>query len=247
LERVATLSVILTTSILASAMITIFLTTVIPSTLSAAIAQPLTTMHKREVTIELGQGGGLQTKGELTIPAVENGPFPTVLLIHGSGATDKDEYLPPMVTGTDNESRPFWQIAEYLSERGFVVLRYDKRGIGENTTILDLNTYANATVQQFQSDAEAVLNVFMWQPEVDRGRITIIGHSEGAIIAPRIAAERPGDVQDVVLTSAAAQPISNIISYQLVNRTLFFASQDWDLNHDGFLSLEEVSLIQTHL
>jgi pimeloyl-ACP methyl ester carboxylesterase len=75
---------------------------------------------------------------------------------------------------------------------------------------------------------------------VDRDKITIIGHSEGAIIAPRIAAERPEDVQNIVLMSAAAQPISEIVSYQLVNRTLFFASQDWDLNHDGFLSLDEV-------
>lgn len=40
--------------------------------------------------------------------------------------------------------------------------------------------------------------------------------------------------------SAAAQPISEIVSYQLVNRTLFFASQDWDSNHDGLLSLDEV-------
>jgi len=94
-------------------------------------------MHKREVTTELepdGGGGSLQTKGELTIPAVENEPFPAVLLIHGSGATDRDEYLPPMAIGTGNESRPFRQIAEYLSERGFVVLGYDKRGIGENGT-----------------------------------------------------------------------------------------------------------------
>ncbi len=219
---------------------TTILASIIPSALNAAEAQPLTTIHKRDVTIELEPGGMLQTKGELTIPDVGNGPFPAVLLIHGSGATDRDEYLPPMVTGTGNESRPFWQIAEYLSERGFVVLRYDKRGIGENGTILDLNSYANATVQQFQSDAEAALNVLIQQPEVDTGRITIIGHSEGAIIAPRIAAERPEDIQNIVLMSAAAQPISEIVSYQLVNRTLFFANQDWDSNRDGFLSLEEV-------
>ena len=225
-------------SILASAMTMIL---IIPSTPNVAEAQLLTTYHKREVTIELEPGGGgLQTKGELTIPAVRNGPFPAVLLIHGSGATDRDEYLPPMVTGTGNESRPFWQIAEYLSERGFVVLRYDKRGIGENGTILDLNTVANSTVQQFQSDAEAALTVLMQQPEVDPERVTIIGHSEGAIIAPSIAAERPDDIQNVVLMSAAAQPISDIVSYQLVNRTLFFARQDWDANHDGLLSLEEV-------
>jgi uncharacterized protein len=120
------------------------------------------------------------------------------------------------------------------------VLRYDKRGIGENGTILDLNAYANATVQQFQSDAESALNVLIQQPEVDRDKITIIGHSEGAIIAPRIADERQEDVQNIVLMSAAAQPISEIVSYQLVNRTLFFASQDWDSNHDGLLSLDEV-------
>jgi len=213
---------------------------IVPSTPNAAEAQPLRTIHKKELTIELEPDGSLQTKGELTIPAVGDGPFPAVLLIHGSGATDRDEYLPPMVTGTGNESRPFWQIAEYLSERGFVVLRYDKRGIGENGTILDLKTYANATVQQFQSDAEAALNVLIQQPEVNRESITIIGHSEGAIIAPRIAAERPGEVQNIVLMSAAAQPISDIISYQLVNRTLFFARQDWDSNHDGLLSLDEV-------
>ena len=82
MERVATISVILITSILASAMIMIFFTTIIPSTLSAVTAQPLTTMHKREVAIELEPGGGgLQTKGELTIPAVENGTF-------SSGAPD---------------------------------------------------------------------------------------------------------------------------------------------------------------
>jgi pimeloyl-ACP methyl ester carboxylesterase len=238
LKRVAKTSIILVSSILTSLVMTMLITPSIPNT---AEAQQLTTIHKREVTIELEQGGeGLQTKGEITIPAVGNGPFPAVLLIHGSGATDRDEYIPPTDTGTGNESRPFWQIAEYLSERGFVVLRYDKRGIGENGTILDLNTVANSTVQQFQSDAEAALNVLMQQPEVNRERITILGHSEGAIIAPRIAAERPVEVQNVILMSAAAQPISEVISYQLVNRTLFFARQDWDANHDGLLSLEEV-------
>jgi uncharacterized protein len=237
LERVTIISIILVTNILVSVMTTIL---IVPSTPNAAEAQLLSTIHKKELTIELEPDGSLQTKGELTIPAVGDGPFPAVLLIHGSGATDRDEYLPPMVTGTGNESRPFLQIAEYLSERGYVVLRYDKRGIGENGTILDLDTHANATVQQFQSDAEAALNVLMQQPEVNPEWITIIGHSEGAIIAPRIAAERQEDIQNVILMSAASQPISDIISYQLVNRTLFFARQDWDSNHDGLLSLEEV-------
>src|SRR3712207_7693247 len=58
--------------------------------------------------------------------------------------------------------------------------------------------------------------------------------------SPRIASERQEDVQNVILMSAAAQPISEIVSFQLVNRTLFFASQDWDRNYDGLLSLNEV-------
>jgi alpha-beta hydrolase superfamily lysophospholipase len=199
----------------------------------------LQTIERREVSIEL-ERNLLQTQGELTIPAVGDGPFPGVLLIHGSGATDRDEYLPPAATGTGNESRPFLQIAEYLSERGFVVLRYDKRGIGENGTILDLNTYANATVQQFQRDAEVALNFLMRQPEVDSNRITILGHSEGAIIAPRIAIRHSDDVQNVVLMSASAQTIPDLVAYQLINRTLFFAHKYWDDDTDSSLSMTEV-------
>jgi hypothetical protein len=70
---------------------------------NAAEAQLLTTIHKRELSTELEPdgGGSLQTMGELTIPAIGEGPFPAVLLIHGSGATDRDEYLPPMVLRED--------------------------------------------------------------------------------------------------------------------------------------------------
>jgi hypothetical protein len=109
--------------------------------------QLLQTIKKRDLTIELDRQQQLQTKAQLTLPAVDDGPFPAVLLIHGSGAADMDGYIPPELSGTETGSRIFLQIAEYLSERGFVVLRYDKRGIGENATILDDNVFENATVQ----------------------------------------------------------------------------------------------------
>ena len=72
-------------------------------------------------------GDGLKTNAQLTFPAVGNGPFPGVLLVHGSGAQDKNETLG--FIRIDNETgtkiyppaRPFFQIAEYLSDRGFVV------------------------------------------------------------------------------------------------------------------------------
>lgn len=75
----------------------------------------------RNLTIDLGNG--LKTRPQLTLPAIGNGPFPAVLLIQGSGALDMHETL-------SNSSKPFWQISQYLAERGFVVLKYDKRGIG---------------------------------------------------------------------------------------------------------------------
>jgi uncharacterized protein len=92
------ISVILITSILVSVITTAFSTIIISTPIATAAAQTLSTIEKRDVTVDLEPGGMLQTKGELIIPAAGDGPFPAVLLIHGSGATDRDEYLPPMVT-----------------------------------------------------------------------------------------------------------------------------------------------------
>lgn len=202
--------------------------------------QLLQTIKKRDLTIELDMQHQIQTRAQLTLPTVGEGPFPAVLLIHGSGAADMDGYIPPELSGTETGARIFWQIAEYLSERGFVVLRYDKRGVGENATILNSEVFENATVQQLQRDAEVALDVLMQQPEVDRANITLIGISEGTTIAPRIAAERPDNVKNIVLMGAASQRLYDIMYANLVNRTILFARELWDDNHDGLLSLQEV-------
>ena len=89
----------------------------------------------------------------LTIPAVGKGPFPAVLLVHGTGLHKIRMKLLGFIR-IDNETgtkiyppaRPFFEIAEYLSDRGFVVLQYDKRGIGENKTILDSNVWGNTNM-----------------------------------------------------------------------------------------------------
>jgi hypothetical protein len=135
----------------------------------------LQTIERRDLTIVLDRQQQLQTRAQLTLPAVGDGPFPALLLIHGSGAADMDGYIPPELSGTETGARIFLQIAEYLSERGFVVLRYDKRGVGENATILDPAVFGNVTVHQLQRDAEVALDVLMQQPEVDRGNITLLG------------------------------------------------------------------------
>ena len=230
--------------ILLSLAIIIIVTSVcLPSIFSNADGQQqqlLQTIKKRNLTIELDRQQQILTRAQLTMPAVGEGPFPAVLLIHGSGAADMDGYIPPELSGTETGARIFLQIAEYLSERGFVVLRYDKRGLGENATILDANVFGNATVQQLQRDAEVVLDVLMQQPEVDRGNITLLGISEGTTIAPRVGAEHPDNVKNIALMGAASQTLYDIMYANLVNRTILFARQLWDDNRDDMLSLQEV-------
>ena len=158
----------------------------------ALAQQYIQTIKYRNLVIDLGNG--VKTNAQLTYPAVGNGPFPGVLLIHGSGITDKNATLGFIHKNGPKPLTPFWQIAQYLSERGFAVLRYDKRGVGANNRI-DQNVWGNATVNDLIRDAEKALNILTLQPEVDPKRISIIGHSEGTIIAPRVAIDNSTNVK----------------------------------------------------
>ena len=144
----------------------------------ALAQQNIPTIKYRNLVIDLGNG--VKTNAQLTLPAEGHGPFPAVLLIPGSGPVDMNE------TQGEN-AKPFWQISQYLTERGFAVLRYDKRGVGEGSIIIDTNVWGNMTINDLIEDSKKALNVFMHQPEVDPDRVSILGHSEGSIIAPRVA------------------------------------------------------------
>jgi uncharacterized protein len=207
---------------------------------TSAIAQPfIETVKYRDLVIDLGNG--IQTNAQLTIPAVGNGPFPGVLLVAGSGAIDMNVTISPDI-------KPFWQIAQYLSERGFVVLRYDKRGVGENGTIIDTNVWGNATFDNLKNDAARALNILTEQPEVDPDRITLIGHSEGTVIIPRLAMDLNNNntstgnltkVANIVLMSTVAQNLFDVIHAQVVDDTLAYAHQVLDKNHTGSFSIRE--------
>ena len=203
--------------------------------LSACAAQEVIT--HRDLVIDLG--GGLKTDAQLTLPAVGKGPFPGILLIQGSGNIDMNEYLPPIVTGSNKPSRPFLQIANYLSSRGFAVLRFNKRGVGLNGTILNESAINHSTFQTYKSDAEMALKALEAQPEVNKSDITVVGHSEGALVAPRVAIENK-EVKKLVLMAAPAKNLSDIIYFQLVDRPLIYAEQIMDSDHNGQLSIEEV-------
>jgi pimeloyl-ACP methyl ester carboxylesterase len=125
--------------------------------------------------------------GTLTLPPGP-GPFPAAILIAGSGPQDRDE----TVAG----HRPFLVLADHLTRKGVAVLRYDKRGIGKSTGNFDL-----ATTEDFASDAAAALAYLKSRKEIDAGKIGLIGHSEGGIIAPMIATRSP-DIAWMVLLAA---------------------------------------------
>jgi uncharacterized protein len=204
-----------------------------------AIAQSyIPTIKYRNLVIDLGNG--VKTHAELTYPAVGKGPFPGVLLIHGSGALDKNETSGPVHKNGPKPATNQWQIAQYLSERGFAVLRYDKRGVGGNNTISS-NVWGNATVNDLIHDAEKALNVLIQQPEVDPKRISIIGHSEGAIIAPRVAIDNSTKVKNIILMGTVAQNLGDVVFHQTVPLPLEYATQVLDRNHTGFISIQQIA------
>src|SRR5215207_490393 len=204
---------------------------------TSAMAQPfIQTVKYRDLVIDLGNG--IKTNAQLTIPAVGSGPFPGVLLVAGSGVVDMNETLSP-------DSKPFWQIAQYLSERGFVVLRYDKRGVGANSQIIDYNIWDNLTFDDLKHDAETALSVLTQQPEVDPSKITLIGHSEGTIIAPRIVIDQEENktsattIKNIVLMGSAATTMADLAYYQKVGIVLEYMHQMLDKNGTGSISVEQ--------
>ncbi len=100
------------------------------------------------------------------------------MLITGSGPQDRDETL--------FGHRPFKVLADFLTRRGFAVLRADDRGVGRST-----GRFAGATTEDFAGDAEALVDFLMRQPGIDGMRVGLLGHSEGALIAPMVAARDP--------------------------------------------------------
>jgi len=207
------------------------------SSLYAAKALNQETFFRRDLEINLGND--LKTDAQLTYPSAGEGPFPCVLLIQGSGSLDMDGYTPSWATGTGESSVPLLQIAEYLSERGFAVLRYNKRGVGSGSSLLDQDVFMNITFQTLMQDAETALQVLLEQEEIDASDVTIIGHSEGAIIAPRIACEYPC-VQKIILLGSVAHNLRDILEYQIVDRKVEYLEHVIDGNRDGLISINEV-------
>jgi len=136
----------------------------------------------------------------LTIPS-GNGPFPAVLLIAGSGPQDRDEGL--------MGHKPFLVLADYLTRKGIVVLRADKRGRGRSQ-----GNYAQAVMADFASDAEAGIAYLKTRREVDPRKIGVLGHGEGAVEASMVAIHN-SDVAFVVMMAGSGVPGDQLLPEQV--------------------------------
>ena len=142
---------------------------------------------------------GVKLAGTLTLPQGK-GPFPAVVLITGSGAQDRDE--------TILGHKPFAVIADRLTRDGIAVLRVDDRGFGKST-----GDFASATDDDFAIDAAANVAFLRGRPDIDPARIGLIGHSEGGLVAPKVAARDP-KLAFIVLMAGPGVPLSKVLRAQ---------------------------------
>ena len=148
----------------------------------------------------------MRIAGTLTLPYGVEGQVPAVILITGSGAQNRDEEL--------MGHKPFKVIAEYLSARGYAVMRCDDRGVGEST-----GDMVHATTLDFAKDVEFQLDYLLTKPELfDPQRIFLFGHSEGATVAAIVAARR-AEVAGVAMLGGAGVDGKTILLQQ--NKALF--------------------------
>ncbi len=149
--------------------------------------QPPYPYHSEEIVFH-NQQAGINLSGTLTLPEKE-GRFPAVILISGSGPQNRDEEL--------FGHKPFWVLADHLTRQGIAVLRFDDRGVGQSE-----GDFAQATTYDFAEDVEHGLNFLLARKDIETDHIGLVGHSEGGMIAPVVAADRPTDVAFIVLLGA---------------------------------------------
>jgi pimeloyl-ACP methyl ester carboxylesterase len=154
--------------------------------------------------------------GTLAMPATTR-KVPAVVLVHGSGPQDRDESIGP--------NRPFLDIARGLAQQGIAVLRYEKRTKARPQDFAD-GTYTMD--DETTDDAVAAVAALRAAPGIDADRVYVLGHSQGGMLAPRIAI-KSGDVAGVVLFAAPARSLLDLLPEQ--NHYL--------LNADGNITVQE--------
>lgn len=171
------------------------------------------TQHHVPPDAKLSPEGDFEIAGEICIPKTGTGPRPAVFSISGSGAQDRHGFALAGVNkyldcGT-------WQVLDALAAAGFIVLRVDDRGTG-STPVGPAGVDAKEIgYQALVSDARFCLRWLQARPEVDKKRVYLIGHSEGGLTAPLLAAEENSGVAGVVCMAGPGRNMFDIIYDQV--------------------------------
>jgi pimeloyl-ACP methyl ester carboxylesterase len=157
--------------------------------------------YKEEEVSYENERQGNKLSGTLTLPD-SGAPFPAVILITGSGPENRDEEI--------FGHRPFLVIADYLTRRGIAVLRADDRGVGGSTG----GRWDSYTTADYATDVVSGIEYLKGRKDIDPKRIGLVGHSEGGIIGPMVAAQSK-DVAFVVMLAGTGYRGDRIIVEQM--------------------------------
>jgi uncharacterized protein len=157
-----------------------------------------------EQPVTVGAGTQWALPGTLTLPKGK-GPFPVVILVQGSGSSDRNEMIGP--------NRPFQDLAWGLASRGIAVLRYDKRSfVYPQQTQAESAT--NTVQQESIDDALQAAKLVRSMPEIDSKRIYVLGHSLGGYVAPRIGQQDPS-LAGLIIMAGTTRPLEDVILDQV--------------------------------
>ena len=153
--------------------------------------------------IVVGEGTEYPLNGLLTLPDGAASPLPAVVMVHGSGPSNMDEKVMKLT--------PFKDLAEGLAKRGVASVRYDKRTFVHGRKMAKTcPTVKEETID----DALLAVALLKKDPRIDPERIYILGHSMGAMLAPRIDAEG-GDVKGLILMAGTPCRLEEVVLRQL--------------------------------
>lgn len=176
-----------------------------------AAALFLAQVSSREVTFK--GAGGFELRGTLLMPANAKNVSAFVLL-SGSGPTDRNDNVPQMNLKIDLLK----DVAETLAENGVASLRFDKRAAAtyRDSWPTDMSQIGPFfSWDNFVGDATAALDFLKQQPGIDTNRVGMLGHSEGAFIALKVASDPANKVNGLVLMAGQGRPVDQVVMQQL--------------------------------
>ena len=155
--------------------------------------------------IILGKNTRYPLKGMLTLPAGE-GPFPAVVLVHGSGSSNMDEKVGKLT--------PFRDIALGLAQRGVATVRYDKRSFAHGLKMVLDRKHPITVWEETIEDALLASQLLRADRRIDPDRVFLAGHSMGAMLAPRIECSG-GDFRGLILLAGSPRRLEEVMMEQM--------------------------------